>query len=141
MMNRKWLVLIGALGLLVATCGGAGSASEVRITATEGPGGQSFTSDLTSFKVGESYHFVIENTGVLAHEFMIIQPLGPGMMAMEELDEIAMYVVEEEDLPAGGTFEFDYTFPAEAEGQPLEFACYLPGHYESGMHLSIIVES
>lgn len=140
-MNRMWLILLGGLALVVAACGGAASANEVRITASEGPDGQSFTSDVTSFTEGDSYHFVIENKGALAHEFMIIQPLEPGMMGMEEMDEMAMYVVEEEDLPPGATVEFDYTFPAEAVGQPLEFACHLPGHYESGMRLPITVES
>jgi len=140
-MNGKALSLVGSVGLLVAACGGAGSSNEVRITATEEPGRMSFTSDVTSFTVGETYHFVVENTGALPHEFMIIQPLEPGTMGMEEMDEMAMYVVEEEELSAGATFEFDYTFPAEAAGQPLEFACYLPGHYEAGMHLPIIVES
>jgi len=140
-MNRMWLVLLGGLALVVAACGGAGSANEVRITASEGPDGMSYTSDVTSFTAGETYHFVVENTGALVHEFMIIEPLEPGTMPMEEMDAMAMFVVEEDDLAPGATFEFDYTFPAEAAGQPLEFACYLPGHYEAGMHIPITVES
>jgi len=141
MMYRKLSLMVAVLGLAAAACGGATSANQVRVSATEGPDGQAFTSDVTTFKAGETYHFVVENAGALQHEFMIIEPVEPGMMEMEEMDEMAMYVVEEEDLAPGATVEFDYTFPSDAVGQPLEFACHLPGHYEDGMHLTINVEA
>ena len=88
----------------------------------------------------ESYHFVVDNDGVAAHELMIMEPMESGMMDMEEMDELALFVVEEDDLEPGATFEFDYTFPADSVGMPLEFACHIPGHYEAGMHLAITVE-
>lgn len=55
-------------------------------------------------------------------------------------DGMALYVVEEDELGPGSTVEFDFTFPSEAIGADLEFACYLEGHYEAGMHTGITVE-
>ena len=135
------MVIVGVTALALSACAGTSGATEVRITATESASGQSFTSDVISFEVGQPYHFVVENRGVLAHEFMILEPIEPGAMDMEEMDAMAMYVVEEENLEPGATYEFDYTFGSDAAGMSLEFACYLPGHYEAGMHLPITVEA
>jgi len=123
------------------TAGGEADANTVHISLTEAEGGtvQGVDADRTTFVAGVSYHFVVENTGTRSHELMIIEPLEPGSMDMEEMDEMALYVVEEDDLGPQGVAEFDFTFPADAVGQPLEFACYLEGHYEAGMHAAISV--
>ncbi len=86
------------------------------------------------------YHFVVENTGSVAHELMIVEPIEPGVRDMEAMDEMAMYVIEEDDLEAGATVEFDFTFPEDSIGMPPEFACHIAGHYELGMHEPIVVE-
>lgn len=138
-MRFRMLVLVGVLMLVAAACGG--SDNEVNVTTDETPSGYTITSDVTTFTAGETYHFVIQNEGQIPHEVMIIQPMEPGSMDMEEMDEMALYVVEEDDLGAGDTVEFDYTFPEDAVGTDLEFACYIDGHYEAGMHLPIVVES
>jgi uncharacterized cupredoxin-like copper-binding protein len=62
-------------------------------------------------------------------------------MDMEAMDEMALYVVEEDDLGAGATVEFDFVFPDDAVGTDLEFACHISGHYEAGMRLAIAVQS
>ena len=107
----------------------------VNVTADE----YSFESDVTSFQVGVPYHFVVTNTGAKAHEFMILVPMESGMMDMEAMDEMALAVIEEDDLEACDEASIDHTFTADEAGQPLEFACHIEGHYEDGMHLSIDV--
>jgi len=132
------------LAALVAGCGGGDESADdsvVRLTVTDTPSSQSVAADVTSFKTGVPYHFIVENTGSLAHELMIVEPIEPGTMDMEAMDEIALYVIEEDDLEAGATAEFDYTFPADAAGKELEFACHISGHYELGMHTPITVDS
>lgn len=137
-------LLLPGLVLGAAGCGGddddAAGDDVVHVALTDTPTEQSVESDLTTFEAGTSYHFVVENTGSLAHELMIVEPIEPGVMDMEEMDEMALYVIEEDDLEAGATVEFDYTFPASAAGDTLEFACHLAGHYELGMHAPITVQ-
>jgi uncharacterized cupredoxin-like copper-binding protein len=100
----------------------------------------SIESSLTTFQAGVPYHFVVTNEGQAPHEVMIIEPMETGGMSMTEMDEMAVAVVEEDDLEAGDTYEFDVTFDHPyAEGE-LEFACHLAGHYEAGMHTPITVE-
>lgn len=138
-MRRRLLGSITVLMLVTVGCGSGDN--DVNVTTSETSGGQTITSDVTTFTAGESYHFVIMNEGRLAHEVMIVQPIEAGSMDMEEMDEMALYVVEEDDLEAGDIVEFDFTFPDDAVGTALEFACHIAGHYEAGMHLPITVES
>ena len=152
---RGLLVAVSAVALVGATaaCGGDDAttaeptmaadeaahtpdAVTVNVTVTE----FAIESSLTTFEAGTPYHFVLTNSGALPHELMLMQPMAAGMMTMEEMDELAIAVVEEDDLPGGGTAEFDVTFEqAFGEGE-LEFSCHLPGHYEGGMTLPVIVE-
>lgn len=141
-MRTRLLGSLIALVLVATACGESSSgATEVHVTTSETPTGQTITSDATTFTAGETYHFVVENDGQLAHELMIVQPIEPGSMDMEAMDEMALYVVHEDDLGAGDTVEFDFTFPDDAAGTDLEFACHISGHYEAGMHLPIDVQS
>jgi uncharacterized cupredoxin-like copper-binding protein len=119
------------------TTAAAPQATVVHVALTESGKVQGVDADLTTFEVGVPYRFIVENTGTRTHELMIIEPIEPGTMDMEEMDEMALAVVEADDLGPGSTYEFDYTFSADSAGQPLEFACYLEGHYEAGMHQTI----
>lgn len=152
--------LVAVIGLLVAACGGDSSTSTSGATATtdadqttEAITDQeavtvhiiadeySFESDLTTFEVGVPYHFVVENVGEKEHEFMIIVPMESGVMDMEAMDDLALVVIEEDDLEAGAEATADYIFTADDVGQDLEFACHIDTHYEDGMHLPITVTS
>lgn len=138
-MRTRMVILAGLLMVLIVAC--SGSSNDVHVTTAETSTGQTITSDVTTFTAGETYHFIIENDGQLAHELMIVEPIEAGSMDMEEMDDLALYVVEEDDLEAGDTVEFDFTFPEDAVGADLEFACHIAGHYEAGMRLPITVES
>jgi len=137
------LILIFALlATLLSACGSTASAASnkgpVNVTVTLSE--FAFQSSLTDFKVGVPYHFTIINKGAIPHELMIVKPLdNSSNMTMEEMDNMALADVEADDLPAGGTATLDYTFTAPATPGTLEFACHIPGHYESGMKLPITV--
>ena len=136
---KKALIVLVVAGLLLTGCGRA-KATEVKITLKE----FGIESSMTDFQTGIPYHFVVTNEGAAEHEIMIMPPVttdSMGMaMNMEELDKMALAMINASDLPAGATASFDYTFTKSAPSGSLEFACHTPGHYEMGMKLPITVE-
>ena len=113
----------------VAGCSGetlrAERPQDVAVTLSE----FQFASSGSTFKVGVPYRFVLRNTGSVAHEWAVV-PRGA-------TDEAALLIeVEEEELPPGATVVQTFTFPEPGE---YDFACYMAGHYESGMKLPITV--
>ncbi|NOY98436.1 MAG: hypothetical protein GXP40_04395 [Chloroflexi bacterium] len=143
-ISPKYLLIAAVFvvsALALTACGSAGANTpdvvEVQVTLTE----FAFESSITTFEVGVPYRFVITNKGAIPHELMIIPKLDKSASDadMEAIDELALAVVEEDELPAGATATLDYTFTEPADSGKLEFACYLPGHYESGMYLPITV--
>ncbi len=139
---KKIFVILVVTGLLLAACGAQGRATttqtEVKIKLTE----FGIQSSVTEFKTGVPYHFVVTNAGALPHEIMIMPPLTADQMGMdmEKLDEMALMHIGEDQLQAGATASFDYTFKEAAPAGTLEFACHIPGHYEAGMKLGITVK-
>lgn len=136
-MFKKASLFVLALTLLLTACAGQRS-TEVKITLTE----FSIESSLTDFQVGVPYRFVVTNQGLVNHELMIMPPLEEDMMGMDmhELDEIALAMIEEDELTPGTTKSFEYTFAEPAPAGTLEFACHTPNHYEEGMKLPIVVK-
>jgi len=53
--------------------------------------------------------------------------------------EAAKVLDTEVDVEAGGVATLRFTVPATAKGQ-WEMGCFLPGHYESGMKGTIVIE-
>lgn len=139
---RQSLAILSAIALMAGCSSSSGgqpsSASEpvvVHVTATE----FSISADRTSFEVGTPYEFQVVNTGKIAHEVMLMPVMSGDGMTMEEMDEVALGIAEEEELVPGATVTFDVTFDASVVGKTLEFACHLPGHYEADMRLPITV--
>jgi uncharacterized cupredoxin-like copper-binding protein len=134
------LTIIAAL-LLVA-CGGSqpkaattsGSAQRVEVTLSD----FTITPSLTTFRAGQRYQFVVTNKGMSQHEFMTM-PAGMGTMDMEDMHKIALFHIDAEDLPAGATKSVTYMFRNASPAGQLEFTCYVPGHYQLGMHTPITV--
>jgi len=128
-------VLIVA-GFLLAACGGG--PKTVNITLTD----YAIESSQTSFEVGVPYHFVVTNKGATNHELMIMPPTTEEQMAMnmdmEEMDKMALAMIEGDEFEPGKTMTLDFTF-TDSVGA-LEFACHTPGHYEKGMKLPITVK-
>jgi uncharacterized cupredoxin-like copper-binding protein len=139
-MNKGLFIAMCVSALLFAACAPAASAEHaperVELTLTE----YGFSSTRTTFEAGKTYEFVITNTGTIPHE-MVISP--PHFIDDEDshIDHSdALIEVEESELPPQATVTVAYTFPEDSAGQKLEFGCYVPGHYEAGMKLSITVE-
>jgi uncharacterized cupredoxin-like copper-binding protein len=139
-MNHRVIpgLFVLLLTVLLAACGGTTGSppNQVNVTLSE----FKIQSSQTNFTPGTTYHFVVTNNGHTNHEFMVMQPMS-GAMSMGQMDSMALYRVDASQLPPGASKSFEYTFPASAAKQPLEFACHLPGHYEAGMHEAIYASS
>lgn len=140
LINKKLVGILVVIVLLLTACGSKGKSTEVKITLTE----FGIETSQTAFEVGVPYHFVVTNNGAVEHEMMVMPPLtedqmGMGM-SMNQMDDMALAMVEAADLQPGKTASFDYTFTEPAPAGTIEFACHTPGHYESGMKLPITVK-
>ncbi|PKR56546.1 MULTISPECIES: cupredoxin domain-containing protein [Thalassospira] len=135
--------------------GAPGEISDVRRTIRITMEDNFYDKEKIIVRGGETVRFVIENKGEFVHEFNIgTAAMHAGhqeemMMMMEhgalEADKINMDMMEM-DMGNGMTMKHDdpnsvllepgksaeviWTFPKDAE---LEYACNVPGHYESGM--------
>jgi uncharacterized cupredoxin-like copper-binding protein len=138
MTYRRIMGALLALVLVGVTACSNGSASsdapEVKVALSE----FAFTPSQTTFTPGQTYRFVVTNTGQVEHELMITPP-ATGGVSLEQLHEQSLVTVHH--LAPGATETVDVTFPADAGTTPLELACHIPGHYESGMKLPITVHS
>jgi len=139
------LVLLLGLGLLLTACAGSAAIpedpapsdpAEVKVTLSD------FKIEMsqTEFQTGVPYEFVVTNNGAVAHELMLMAPVEDGTMDMEEMDEMAVAMFEDEELTPGVTVTQTITFPAPGDSS-LEAACHLPGHYEAGMRLPLTITS
>ncbi len=83
-------------------------------------------------KQGETIRFLVSNKGELEHEFVIDSQEGNAkhkeMMAQMEMEHDDPNSVS---LEPGESGEVVWKF---ANAGAFEFACLIPGHYESGMH-------
>jgi uncharacterized cupredoxin-like copper-binding protein len=139
---RRFLSLITlpviTASVLVA-CGGtraqASKSTDVDVTLTE----FKIESSQTTFSTGVPYHFIVTNKGTVAHEFEIMPPTSQ-QLSPEQVKQMALAGISGDQLPPGATKTLDYTFTKPAPAGELEFACHLPGHYEAGMHLPIVVK-
>jgi len=89
-------------------------------------------SDL-SFAEGETVRFVITNAGLAEHEFVLdsTEKNAEHKALMERFPEMEHDDPNAVRLEPGETSEIVWTF---SKPGGFEFACLLPGHYESGMH-------
>ena len=125
------LASIVIFSMLIAACGASGGSAkpvEVKVTLTE----FKYETSLTTFTVGTPYRFVVTNAGSVAHELLVMAPGGK--------EDDALFKIAETDLQPGATKTVEYTFKAPAAEGTLEMACYIPGHYEAGMHTPIVVK-
>lgn len=128
------------------TFGAPGDAHDVSRTVRVKAGDMVFHVESLAIREDETIRFVVMNTDEIDHDFTIGPPDlqarhraemmkmmedGNSMMAMHN-DPNAVY------LKPGETKELIWTFNNVAE---LEYACNVPGHYESGMKGNFIKES
>ena len=142
MKNRLVLGLfVVPFMLILAACGSSTTPSGTQQGQTTPSGSQTvqvtlsdnkIDSSLTTFSAGMPYHFVVTNTGQVAHQF-VMKPMGMDMehMSVDEMHHAALFMYD--SVAPGETRTFDYTFAQSAAGQSFQFACYSQGHIEAGM--------
>lgn len=111
----------------------------IEITMTDGPGTMTYSPDRIEVRKGEQVKFVLRNTGYLAHEFLLdsFENNAKHKIVMEKHPEM------EHDDPNGK--RVDSKKSAEilwrfTKAGTFEFACLIPGHYESGMKGIVVVK-
>ena len=112
----------------------SGTDTQVDITLAD----NTIESSLTTFQVGVPYTFVITNAGRHGHNFNISTPVDL-VGSLDAAFSSALLVVPQSQLGPGASVTVEYTFPASAAGQPLEFSCLIRMHYQDGMLLGITV--
>ena len=145
----------GAAGHHGAAVGSVGKESEVSRTIDVVMMDNYYEPEKIAIKAGETIRFKVENKGTLVHEFSIgtadmhkghqkemmmmfqhgIIQGGTINREMMKMDMGNGETMEHNDpnsalLASGESAEIIWTFPGDAE---LEFACNVPGHYQSGM--------
>lgn len=142
----RWAGMVLLVMLLPLVSGGLAACSK---TSSAGQGATNvsvtlydsrITSSQSTFNPGMQYHFTVVNKGAIDHEMMLMpQVMGNGMamMPMDQLDSMAL--ARTGNMTPGSTKSFDYTFRSSMAGHQGEFGCYLPGHYEAGMHMTLTV--
>ena len=111
----------------------------VEVTMNETDDGQMvFQPSALEFEKGETVRLRVTNGGVLEHELVLgtldqIKEHKAEMREAVDMAHDAPYAVRLQPDESG---EIIWTFANEGT---FEFACLLPGHYESGMHGPLVV--
>jgi uncharacterized cupredoxin-like copper-binding protein len=126
---------LAACGTSAASSGGSGQAVNVNVTLSD----FKIESSLTTFSTGVHYHFIVANHGSVAHQALIMPP-EPGTISADQATKMSVAGIGGSGINPGTTQSFDYIFTKAYPAGQLEFACHLPGHYDAGMHLSIVVK-
>lgn len=110
----------------------------VQITLKETDSGMAIEPASLQVKQGETIRFEVTNIGEIEHEFVI----DTHEKNQEHKELMAKFPEMEHDDPnsvrlnAGEKGEVLWTF---SKAGAFEFACLIPGHYESGMHGDVSV--
>lgn len=155
---KRILFFVGLAALLIAVLAACGKKEEpltaartIDITLTE------FKMDPPELrlKAGETVRLNVRNMGAVEHQFTIGR--GPGMhngsmgFSSDFMDGMRMETMMQNGtsgkgqhgmemmMRSGGSGQMTMMVPTDRTGE-WEMACFLPGHYEGGMHGRVIVE-
>ena len=111
----------------------------IEITMQDARGQLVFAPDTVTVTQGEQIRFRLKNEGELDHEFVLgsaedLQEHAEMMKAMPNSEHEA---ANGKRVVAKGTGDLVWRF---AKAGTFEFACLVPGHFEAGMHGTIIVK-
>jgi uncharacterized cupredoxin-like copper-binding protein len=115
------------------------AAKVVEVVMSDTDGVMTFTPDRLEFNRGESVKFVISNKGALSHEFVIgtkSENKAHGEM-MAEMPDMKHDDPNGKTVASGKSATLVWRFSRPGE---FEFACLIPGHYDSGMHGVVVVK-
>jgi uncharacterized cupredoxin-like copper-binding protein len=144
MRPRPWLlaallVLVAAAGPAVRLAAGAAAGDGPDRTVVVTMHHSRFEPALVRVEPGERVRFLLRNTDPIDHEFI----LGDGdVHRRHQAGRQRQHhgeVPGERSVAAGQEAATVYAFPAALDGQALQFACHLPGHYAYGMHGTVRV--
>ena len=98
-----------------------------------------FKPDRVEVRRGEQVRFVLKNAGTVEHEFMLdsVANNAKHKIAMEKNPDMEHDDPNGKRLTPDGSSEIVWRFTKPGT---FEFACLIHGHYESGMHGTIVVK-
>ena len=110
----------------------------VEMTMTDGPGTMAYKPDKIEVKKGEQIKFMLKNVGMVDHEFLIdsFENNAKHKKEMEKNPEMDHDEPNGTRLKPNASAEILWRF---TKAGTFEFACLIPGHYETGMKGTIIV--
>jgi uncharacterized cupredoxin-like copper-binding protein len=111
----------------------------VEILMTDGQGTMGYTPDQLEVKKGEQIKFVLKNVGSVDHEFLI-DTFANNAKHKKEMETHSHMDHSEPNaarLKSNARAEILWRF---TKAGTFEFACLIPGHYETGMKGTFIVK-
>ncbi len=147
-MKLMFMVVATLLSLVMATTGAA-QVTPIGQAADIAKATRTVTVDMSDFmmfnpseitaKKGEIVHFVIQNKGEMAHEFVFGTP--GDLYAHAQMMKKYPNMVHEDPghytVQPGKTVEFAWQF---TDAGVVNFACLVPGHYDAGMRGTVTVK-
>jgi len=137
-MRHRSSILLGAILLLAAACGGSatsgGNASDVSVTLKD----FAISANPSSADAG-TITFDITNDGPSTHEFAVVRSdLAQAALPVEggEIPEDKIDVVDEAEDIAPST---STSLTVQLSAGTYVLICNLPGHYQLGMHSAFTV--
>ena len=111
----------------------------VEIAMSDGPGTMTYTPNKIDVRKGEQIKFVLKNTGYLPHEFLIdsFENNAKHKIEMQKNPEMEHDDPNGKRLEPKNSAEVLWRF---TKAGTFEFACLIPGHYETGMKGTIVVK-
>lgn len=151
MRRATFLSVPIAAALVAAACGGGatprGAATDAPRTVQIGISEFFFSPALLTLRSGETVTLVLKNSGTQEHTFMAGRGPQFGKGFSQDWLMPAMSMPAGQDMGSapgvriapGTTATLTLVVPADAGD--FEFGCFRPGHYESGMKGTLLVES
>ena len=129
---KRFLIMAVLLSLSLASCGGAGGASDtINVTMTD----FQFQPNQFTVPAGQEITFSSSNNGAVVHNFVVMK-LGTSAGDFFD-DEDIPNVYWEVEIPPGGSVDTSFTAPSEPGDY--EVVCRTEGHIISGMTAKLTV--
>ena len=114
-------------------------ARTVDVIMTDDDGAMRYSPDRLDVKKGEQVRFVIQNKGVLKHEFTLasVEDNKKHAVLMQKYPDMEHDDPNAKSVDPGKTAEILWRF---SKTGTFEFACLIPGHREAGMHGTVAVK-
>ena len=114
-------------------------ARTVTVIMTDSDGTMRFSPDRLNVKKGEQVRFVIQNKGVLKHEFTLasVEDNNKHAALMQKYPGMEHDDPNAKSVDPGKTAEILWRF---SKSGTFEFACLIPGHREAGMQGTVAVK-